>query len=281
MSLPYIQVIATFTRSGSDYSFSQHQLYMSCTKTPLRSLDQQVNRLILPNTHHHGQICTGTMRNLPGTNTTIVEKIEAIMSSYWQSEFNSDLNANFVWFLQTNNLMPQGLETNVSFVEGLRRWSELSARDPMYAIGEGVRYQTQSTMGALLPGDNSSRTSRVAVMNRMKQQITQNMSSIGGSVMQTVRDFNLVDENRDRPHIETMRQLYKSMVTHAYENLWKDLNESHEAHKRAEQDALASARRQAERAAEAAAQDRVRFEAERRQWLEEKNRREGQLATAH
>lgn len=279
ISLPYIQMVSIFTRQGNDYTFG-NQLYMSCTKTPLRSLDQQVYKLPLPNVHPHGQICTGSMRNLPGAGTSIVEKINAIMNSYWSSEFNTDLIHNFLGFCQSNRISERFNSTD-EIVAAFRRVQELSAANPMFAIAPTTNYQVLGSLNNIIPTDNSSRTSRSAVINRMKERINDSNKNIGNSVMQTIRGFAVVDENVDRPHIETMKDVYKNIITAAYDNLWNEVNATAEAQKRADQEALNRQRQEADRINRDAQRIRQEFEEERRRWLAEKATQESRLSIAN
>ena len=63
ISLPFIQFIAKFVKQNNGYRFVE--LYMSCSKNPVESLDQTVNALVLPNIHHTNLVCIGSMANLP------------------------------------------------------------------------------------------------------------------------------------------------------------------------------------------------------------------------
>ena len=279
LSLPYIQMVSIFNRQGNDYAFG-NQLFMSCTKTPLRSLDQQVFRLPLPNVHQHGQICTGSMRNLPGVGTSIVEKIEGIMNSYWNSEFNTDLTHNFIDF-GNKNLGGVAHGSTNGIIAAFRTWQQLSAANPMFAIAPNTQYVANGSLTTIIPADNSSRTSRTAVINRMKERINESNKNIGNSVMQTIRGFAVIDENVDRPHIETMKDVYKNIITAAYDNLWNEVNTAAEAQKRADQEAVTRQRQEADRINRDAQRIRQEFEEERRRWLAEKATQESRLSIAN
>lgn len=279
ISLPYIQVISIFHRNGNDYVFN-NQLYMSCTKTPLRSLDQQVFKLPLPNSHNHGQICTGSMRNLPGANTSIIEKINGVMNSYWNSDFNTDLSSNMVNFINMNNVFRINTGSSAEIVSSFQRWQELSVQNPMYAIAPDTQYQNLCTLSSLIPADNSSRTSRTAVLNRMKERIIDANKNISNSVVQCIRSYSVVEDNVDRPHIETMKDIYKGIVTSAYDNLWNEVHNAHENQKRADAEALNRQRQELDRNNREIQRIRQEQENERRRWLEEKNAQESRLLIA-
>lgn len=289
ISLPYIYFIACFqNQANNNYRFVQLRLCSS--KTPITSLDSQVCPLPLPNIHTGHTVCTGNM-NLPDANTTIVQKMNAVISGYWSSEFNTDLTQYFSEFVRSNRLV-NNIESYSDYFVAFSNWQQSSRGNPLYAIQPNTVFGRAFTMNSLIPVDNSSRTSRTAVMNRIKTQVTNNMSQIGGNIIQTIRDFNIVDENRDRSHVETLKNLYNRVITSAYDNLWNNVNAVHEQQKAADLQQIQQQRQQLERSQRDLETTRQRnesslnrareqLETERNRWLQEKTNRENQLAVAH
>jgi hypothetical protein len=96
----------------------------------------------------------------------------------------------------------------------------------------------------------------------MKERINESNKNIGNSVMQTIRGFAVIDENVDRPHIETMKDVYKNIITAAYDNLWNEVNTAAEAQKRTDQEAVTRQRQEADRINRDAQRIRQEFEEE-------------------
>lgn len=287
ISLPYIYFIAIF--NGSHYAF--RELKMCCSKNPITSLNSSVFALPLPNVHGTHLICTGSM-NVNEENVTVIQKMNAVINSYWSSEFNTDLTQFLIDFLRINSIVTDPIQRNTQIAAGFLRWQQLSQQNPMWAIQPQTQYSRNFAISTLIPVDNSSRTSRTAVINRVKQNISTNINNLGENIIQTVRNFNITDENRDRPHIDTLKSLYNRVITSAYDNLWNPIMAAHEAQKQTDlqsinNDKQAIQRQQREleqvrqRNESALNRDRQAFEAEKTRWLQEKTARENQLAITH
>ena len=280
VSLPFIQFIAKFVKQNNGYRFVE--LYMSCSKNPVESLDQHVNALIFPNIHHTNLVCIGSMANLPDNKDSIVDKMNHIISSYWDSQFNTDLSTNAVNFFNLNNMGgPNINDVNLRIANGFAAWQDRTAADPMFIIKPEANLGNSFRISSIIPSDNSSRSGKIAIRNRMKHSITTGITSLGSGIIQSVRDFNLVDENRDKPHVDTLKACYKNVIQSAYSNIWEGVNAIHEQKKTQDEEEIVRNRSQIERERRSLQTQQQNLERDRLAWQAEKTRRENELAVAY
>jgi hypothetical protein len=115
----------------------------------------------------------------------------------------------------------------------------------------------------------------------MKHSITTGITSLGSGIIQSVRDFNLVDENRDKPHVDTLKACYKNVIQSAYNNIWEGVNAIHEQKKTQDEEEIVRNRSQIERERRSLQTQQQNLERDRLAWQAEKTRRENELAVAY
>ena len=98
-------------------------LYVTCTKTPIKELSDKVFILPMPNIFDYGNggVCLGNL--VVPESITFAQRVQCLLESVMQSLWNSDLPAN---------LEPVGLES-------LAAWAERSKEDPQ--LGLTLNYQ--------------------------------------------------------------------------------------------------------------------------------------------
>ncbi len=118
LAFPYAIFVVAFSGDAVDTG-SCRVFYRTA---PLGGADDVLQRVNLCNTYENGRICTGNMRV---AGATLAQKAESFVSSFWKSNFNSDL--------YDNNWAPHAQK--FSAVASLSAWQAESAKNPLFPLG--------------------------------------------------------------------------------------------------------------------------------------------------
>jgi len=131
LSVPFVQFYLILLRMGDQYELQR--VRASCTKQPVRKMDDNLFRLPLPNTNSDGGLCTGRMRSIKGTPQEIAENFAA---RYWGGAFNDDLSIHF----------PELHGRSISIAEIIKRWAKLTEENPFFAIEKDTRLTPHTSL---------------------------------------------------------------------------------------------------------------------------------------
>tara|TARA_Y100000034_G_scaffold6676_1_gene7341 strand:- start:143 stop:1234 length:1092 start_codon:yes stop_codon:yes gene_type:complete len=128
LSLPYVVFIAFIVdKDKADYC----QLYVFFNKKPLESLDSKIYKPVFSNTNGDCSVCRASA---PWKKKAPVNlKIETLISSFWQSKFNTDLSDHW----KNRHEIDQRLL--------LPTWLTLSVNDPLFVCN--VNWHSFTTLG--------------------------------------------------------------------------------------------------------------------------------------
>ena len=289
ISLPYIQFIATFHKARKNYTFGD--LKIVCTKAPLATINDKVYALPLPNVHQGHQVCTGGDHGmeLPEGRDSILIKMNTLIGEFWQTMFNTDLTTSTVLFMQRNfGYDSVAGDAYAKMRTCFQKWAELSAANPMFMLEENTNLGQHIAFGRLLQNDVASRTGKTAYKTRMKQDITNAITNISNAVTNTIRSYNLNEDNIDKAHIETLNRnyvciagtafdmLYDEVSAYATERAIKRNNELENLSKELNARDLAATRRERELSSRESV-----FTNERNHWAAEKAKQEQELRNTY
>jgi len=114
LAFPYVVFILFY----QDNYFQSLRVYYR-TK-PLKSLKDDLYRPNFTNLNDNSTVCL----NFPGTDSTnIVGQTEDILSHFWNSEFNSDLNSYYKRYAQ-----------KIPSISSIEEWEKSSKKNPLFAL---------------------------------------------------------------------------------------------------------------------------------------------------
>jgi hypothetical protein len=201
LAMPYVQFIMSFRNHQP-----QGALHVGMTKKPLTDLDGMIFNPILPNITHH-QVCMGNTK-WPDKGT-MTDKVNGIISGFWQSQFNDAGNQDFVAFLAANNLTVES-------------WQEKSKADPTFILGKGIKFNHGLTVRRFLATDDKNGTKgKISLVQNIKTELIDAVGVIGGDLQKLLTTVDLKTENREKPHIDVLQDVLKEIITQAYEELWE------------------------------------------------------------
>lgn len=289
VSLPYIQFIATFHKARKNYTFAT--LKIVCTKAPLATINDKVYALPLPNVHQSHQVCTGGDHGmeLPEGRDSILIKMNTLISEFWQTIFNTDLTTSTTLFLQRNFGFDTEAGDAYAKMRGcFQKWAELSAANPMFMLEENTNLGTPIAFGRLLENDVGSRSGKIAYKTRMKNDINQAISNISSSLTNTIRNYDLQEENRDKAHMEALNTGYINLAHSAFTMVYDSAIESGKADldRRAQNlndisDKLNRKDRELNNRESTLANNEIRLAAERNQWNADKAKQEQEIRNTY
>ena len=99
-------------------------LHLSCTKSRIQSLEDNIYILPLLNQHSDGNsyVCTGDIKS--DISIPISKRIEKLVNAYFMSNFNSDLTIQY----------PAAIKN------GLPEWDKKTKENPLFGISEHIKY---------------------------------------------------------------------------------------------------------------------------------------------
>ena len=226
LSFPFVQFIFSFNRTVR--SETLNVLSVSCTKTSVKTLADNVCYLPLPNISMH-RVCVGSDSNgmqMPNTvGHNITEKVSTIISSYWQSQFNMDLRDNLTAFLTSN--FTSSFNGN-DYVAGFKAWEQKSKENGAYAITpEFVLQDSRYKISDLIVSNLVSRTGKQSLINKMKEIINGGLVDISSSATKSINSINILDLNSLQPHMQAVKKWCEGTVKSAYDLLWREIHDKH------------------------------------------------------
>ena len=115
LALPYTVFMFMFSEN------SLHSMMLFYRNEPIRSLEDEMYLSNLPNTWCDGFVCHGFRGCLKGS---ISEKVETVLSHFWQSVFNTDL--------MQQNYKP--MTKRDKRFRDIWRWEKASAENPLFVL---------------------------------------------------------------------------------------------------------------------------------------------------
>lgn len=133
ISIPYTQFYIQARENGM-----VGNMFISCTKTPVLSLTDELFVPPYPNIYERGEgsVCTGSMR-VP-QDAPLGAKINNIVSGFFEADFNKDLTPSWLFGVDDYN-------------EYLPRWEEATKADRFFAVADTTEYRPRgTTVGAFI-----------------------------------------------------------------------------------------------------------------------------------
>lgn len=269
VSLPFIQYVITFTKHGRGERF--RMMKISCSKEPINSLTSVVYDLPLPNmgySHRFG-VCTGSGSSgmeLPEGSDAFSDKCETLITSFWSSEFNTDLSNNVIGFFQKNfgydALTDQNTQQRLHTCFG--KWAETSKQNPMWSLGADVKFPQEAgaQLGRLIESDLTSRGSKAAMTRNLKQQVTEGLFTLSSQAVNAMRGLTIEEQNQLLANKQKLSEAYRSNLHSAYSFLEQEAMSEFEKTKAKELEKIAQDRRNADEVLRKANEQRQKFEAE-------------------
>lgn len=131
VSLPFLQLYAQVHEGQR--STSPGYLYVSATKTPIQTVDDQVWISPLPNTYSSGRICNSSYPSMEYP--SMLAAVRQMITTYFGTVFNNDLGINF----PTVSPIVGGNSTR-TLVNAVTEWARLSEEDSFFALSEKTEY---------------------------------------------------------------------------------------------------------------------------------------------
>lgn len=139
ISLPFMQFYVVLKECPAGYAFVA--VYLSCTKVPIRTYEDHVYIMSLPNIFNggEGKVCTGDIRVAMSNPSTACEEL---ISSFFSAPSNLDLSMRYPRELAKGGDNHQA---------ALSKWAELSNGNPLFGISKDITYHSfsnhESTFG--------------------------------------------------------------------------------------------------------------------------------------
>jgi len=128
VSLPFAQFYVVLS-SANNGNYGLNRCFVSCTKKPIRQMEDAVFRLPTPNVFPDGHVCLGGIRC---ESAPLREVTADLMQKFWGSPFNHDLALHFPHFLDRSPAR--------NIPEVLREWEKESKANNFFALEETTRY---------------------------------------------------------------------------------------------------------------------------------------------
>lgn len=205
LSFPYCVFVAGFN-NGEFAGFN-----IGVRKTPMTSLDDEIYNPPVANVNGHCTVCMGNQFKIP-PNLNLTEKVNYVISSFWQSRFTHEGSDALNAFLKRNGLT-------------LDTWESRTRENPLLAVEPKIEYQSPMKLRSLLKAtaNGTSVKESAALITQMKQEIITAVGTLGGDVKNLLQDLDLNVENRDKAHLETLQVILKEIIVQAYAELWEYL----------------------------------------------------------
>lgn len=200
LAMPYVQFIIPFKNHSAI-----GRLYVGMTRKPISDLDGMIYRPILPNINDHS-VCTGDS-GWGSKDGTMTDKVNAIISGFWQSTFTGDHIVEHDQFLKDNDLT-------------LDEWQKRSKVDSTFILHKSIKYKNGRTIRAFL-ATGESKDGKASLVNNLKTEIVTAIGTIGGDLQKMLANVDIQTENRDKPHIEVLQEILKDIIIQAYSELWE------------------------------------------------------------
>lgn len=203
LAMPYMQFIISF------HNERFKNLYVGMTRKPAQSLDGMIFNPILPNINEH-HVCTGNMA--VQKDGSMAEKVENIISGFWQSQFTEDGDGFMHLFLEDNK------------IRNISDWQKKSQADPTFVLHKDIKYRPGKTIRRFLAGDEG-KNGQISLANNLKTEIVKAVGVIGCSLKEMLTNIDMKTENRDKSHIDVLQEVFKEIIVQAYSELWEFLQQ--------------------------------------------------------
>lgn len=269
VSLPYIQYVITFTKAGRGEKF--RQMKISCSKQPIDSLTSIVYDLPLPNMGYGNRfgVCTGGSSSgmeLPEGSDAFAEKCETLITSFWSSEFNTDLSSNLVSFFQKNFGYDtlEGQHPIQRIRNCFSNWADVSKQHPMWSLGADVKLPQEAgwQLGRLIDSDLTSRGSKAAMTRNLKQQVTEGLFALSANAVDAMRTLSIEEQGQLLANKQKLAECYRSNIHSAYSVLEAEAMAGFEELKSKELEKVQQDRRKVDEMVRKLADDRQKFDLE-------------------
>jgi hypothetical protein len=221
ISLPYIQYFITFVHENGNDRF--RAMSITCSKTSVQTLNDVVYQLPLPNVNSSGSVCIGNMGTGTTSGTNIVEKINTIISGFWNSNFNYDLSDSMIEFWNSNFHVP---ENNSLYWHRMGEWAKKTAEDSLFSLK--ATYHECGQVSRFIRSDIASATGRAALANNMRQSIQSNTRTYVRQLTTDLNTVNILEENRNQPHVATLKSKILDIARRSYYEMWHRVHNTHE-----------------------------------------------------
>ena len=124
LSMPYVIFVGEFKQNKLS------SLFCSWRASPLKSMSDYLGQSVLPNIHSNLSVCLG---NPPEVS---VERMDEIVSYFWNSQFNQDLMSHWA----TKHLLHKNLAN-------ARIWAQASIDDPLFILNVKFPHPPERTLG--------------------------------------------------------------------------------------------------------------------------------------
>lgn len=281
ISLPYIQFMTVFVKNGRSDVFSS--LKVSCSKVPFSSMDQNVHVLPLPNIGYGDpwKVCTGRVDGMnTGGRGSVIDQVNTIIGSFWQSQFNTDLSGHMIDFIVNNFGISRDSMTVPVMCDGFLRWQEKCSQSPSFMLQEAV-YGLSGKVGRLVSSDMTSRSGRTAFKNRMKATITNNLNGLTHRALGELRAVDITESNVEAIHLASVNSEVRNQLRTGYGMLFNAMNTELSAQRSAFDGETARTNASLQRRERTLETNRRSFADEKRQWDSEKLRIQLELHRAN
>lgn len=186
LAFPY--VVFTFCFVGGKWDGG---CQVALRQKPLVSLDDRLLQLVLPNVVAYN-VCLGSLSMKPNHNMT--EQANAVIASFWQSQFG-------------------GMEVSA--------WAKKSKDDPLFVLHE--KYSELGTLRELVNSLMKAQSVKVDIVKTLKAEIVTAVGAIGAEIQKTMLNLDMVKQNKEKVHIETLDEILKEIIVQSYAELWEFL----------------------------------------------------------
>lgn len=128
VSIPFVQFYLHLSNAGEG-KYGLNRCYVSCTKAPVRRMEDSVFRMPTPNVFPDGHVCLGGIRS---ENAPLREISADLMQKFWGSPFNRDLALRFPQFTARH--------PTKNIAEVLNEWEKESTVNGFFALEESTAY---------------------------------------------------------------------------------------------------------------------------------------------
>ena len=236
IALPFVQFIISFKHDdrGND---RLHEIKATCTKKPISSLDEDVYFIPLPNTGY-SRICVGEMldENFININsgTNLCQKVDAIISQYWGSNFNDDLCEYFHQFLmfafpqEYRKIRDQIVGVGDVWHTMLLQWVAASAKNPFFFNDVPSNCFVPRRLGDFLSTSYTGSSGNDVLVKNINAFVSYESRTLANSITASLSAVDLNEENRLQPHKVTLAKEIQSFCVMTLDSMWKTVHDEHE-----------------------------------------------------
>jgi hypothetical protein len=229
LALPYVQYIGSFTRGdvGNDYNFAQFQV--TCSRAPIQTLQSRIFQLPMSNIGMGTpyQVClghAGVGMTAPTRAMPVHEKMNTLISGFWQSRFNTDLITPLFVFLRDNFGVASVNSAPAAIYAALEKWEEKSRANPLFMLEESISLQSAAPIGSLIASEVTGRNGKIAFRNRIRQTINQNIEDLTSVVTSSIRNIDITEDNVPRISRDAITAKMRELMYYGHRTLHGHIN---------------------------------------------------------